>query len=86
MPAWMVFRHYDIRSLPAFAAGGALMGWLVNLGMEVPTGNLVTKPLTVLFNPLDNPYISICIVAGASSAVLFRAIVFRGSKSVEDPK
>ena len=40
VPVWMVFRRYGVHSLPAFAAGGALMGWLVNLGMEAPTGNL----------------------------------------------
>jgi hypothetical protein len=85
VPAWMVFRRFGVRSLPAFVAAGALMGWLVNLGMEAPTGHLTTKPLTVLFNALDNPYISICIVAGASSAVLFRTIVFWGSKSAENP-
>jgi hypothetical protein len=86
VPAWVVFRRYGIRSLPAFAAGGAFMGWLVNLGMGALAGNLTTKPLTTMFNILNDPYISICIVAGASSAVLFRTIVFGGSKGAENPK
>lgn len=85
-PAWMVFRYYGVRSLPSFAAAGALMGWLVNLGMQALTPNLATKPLAVLFNPLDNPYISICVVAGSASAVLFRTIAFWGSRGVEDPR
>jgi hypothetical protein len=82
----MVFRRYGFRSLRAFAAAGALMGWLANLAMEIPTGNLATKPIATLFNPIDNPYISICIVAGASSAVLFRAIAFWHSKDVGSRK
>jgi len=82
----MVFRRYGVRSLPAFAATGALMGWFVNLAMEAATGNLATKALTVLFNPLDNPYISICVVAGSLAAVLFRAIVFSGSQGTKNPK
>jgi len=84
VPAWMVFRRYGVRSLPAFAAAGALIGWLVNLAMQVPTGNLVTKPFTVLFNPLDNPYIPICVVAASSSAVLFRTIAFSGHPAKEN--
>ena len=83
VPAWMVFRRCGVRSLPAFAAAGALMGWLVNWGIVAPTGNLATRQL---FNILDDPYISICIVAGASSAVLFRTIVFWGSKGAENQK
>ena len=86
VPAWIVFRHYGVRSLSAFTAAGAFMGWLVNVGMQAPTGNLATKPLTVLFNPFDDPYISICIMAGACSAVLFRIILFWGSKGAKDPK
>lgn len=83
VPAWMVFRRCGVRSLPAFAAAGALMGWLVNLGIVAPTGNLATWHL---FNILDDPYISICIVAGASSAVLFRTIIFWDSRGAENPK
>ena len=86
VPAWMVFRRYGVRSLPAFAAAGALLGWLVNLVLQAPTGNLTTKPLMVLFNPLDNPYISICVVAASSSAVLFRTIVFSGDPARENQK
>ena len=84
VPAWMVFRRYGVRSLLAFAATGAFIGWLVNLALQAPTGNLATKPLMVLFNPLDNPYISICVVAASSSAVLFRCIVFSGEAAREN--
>jgi hypothetical protein len=86
VPGWMVFRRYRVRSLPAFAAAGALIGWLVNLAMEVPTGDLATKPFTVLFDPLHNPYISICVVAASSSAILFRTIVFSGDTAKGNQK
>jgi hypothetical protein len=86
IPAWMVFRRYGVRSLPAFAAAGALMGWLVNLAMQAPTGNLATKPLMVLFNPLDSPYLLICVVAGLSSAVLFRTIALSYDPAKENRK
>src|SRR5262245_58316636 len=33
LPAWMVFRHYGIRSLFAFAGAGALIGWLLYLAI-----------------------------------------------------
>jgi hypothetical protein len=86
VPAWMVFRYYCVRSFPAFAAAGAFMGWLVNLGMQALTPNLATKPLAALFNPVDNPYISICVVAGSASAVLFRTIAFGGTRGEENPR
>lgn len=83
LPAWMIFRRYGVRSLPAFAGAGALIGWLVNLAIQTPTGNLTTRPLAVLFNPLDNPYILICIVAASGSALLFRSVVLSGGPAKE---
>jgi hypothetical protein len=85
VPVWMVFRRYGVRSVLAFTAAGVLIGWLVNLAIQAPTGNLATRPLSVLFNPLSDPYISICVVAASSSAVLFRTIVFSGSQAIESP-
>ncbi len=84
LPAWLVFRHYGVRSLPAFAVTGAFLGWLINVGTAALVGNLATKPLAAMFNFLDDPYISICVVAGASSAVLFRTIAFWGSRRVDN--
>jgi hypothetical protein len=83
LPAWMIFRRYGVRSLPAFAGAGALIGWLVNLAIQTPTGNLATRPLVVLFDPLDNPYILICVVAASGSALLFRTVVFSGEPARE---
>jgi hypothetical protein len=81
IPAWKVFRHYGIRSWLAFMVGGALIGWLVNLSMEALVGNLASRPLMSLFNPLANPYLSVCVVAASNAAVLFRAIVFSGGQT-----
>jgi hypothetical protein len=97
VPAWKIFRRYGVRSLTAFAAAGALLGWLVNLALQVqgwlvtsalriPRGDVVTSFLAGLFNPFENPYISICIVAGSSSAVLFRIIVFSGGPARDNRK
>jgi hypothetical protein len=86
VPAWMIFRRYGIRSLPAFALAAALSGSLVNLAMQVPTGNLATEPFTAVFNPLQNPYISLCVVAASSSAVLFRTIAFSGNPAGKNQK
>jgi hypothetical protein len=83
LPAWMIFRRYGVRSLPAFAGAGALIGWLVNLALQTPTGNLATRPLAVLLNPFDNPFILICVVAASGSALLFRTIVFSGEPARE---
>jgi hypothetical protein len=80
IPAWQIFKHYGVRSWFAFVIGGAFIGWLVNLGMEALVGNLASRPLTSLFNPLANPYLSVCVVAASSAAALFRAIVFSGGQ------
>ncbi len=83
LPAWMIFRRYGVRSLLAYAGVGALIGWLVNLAIQASTGNLATRPLPALFNPSDNPYILICVVAASGSALLFRIVVFSGEPARE---
>jgi hypothetical protein len=81
IPAWTVFRHYRVRSLPAFAGAGALMGWLVLVTIAGLSAILTGEPVTNLFNPSSNPYLPICVVGGSASAILFWAIVFYGAKS-----
>ena len=83
LPAWIILRCYGVRSLPAFAGTGALIGWLVNLAIQTSTGNLATRHLAILFNPLDNPYILICVVAASGSALVFRTVVFSGEAARE---
>jgi len=86
IPALMVFKRYAIRSLTVFATAGALMGRLVHLSLEAFAENLASHPLTILFNPLASPYLSICVVAGSISAILFRAILFSGAEAARDAK
>ncbi|MGA8406316.1 MAG: hypothetical protein WB680_03975 [Candidatus Acidiferrales bacterium] len=80
LPAWMLFKHYDIRSLAAFAAAGALFGWLVYVAMDAFAGDFA-DPWTSLLNPLSSPYVPLCVIAGAASAVIFGAIVFLGPQA-----
>ena len=78
LPAWIVFRHYRIRSVFAFAAGGAFLGLIFYVVMEALVGNFRARPLALEFNPLESPYLNVDVIAGFSSAVLFRAILFSG--------
>ena len=84
VPAWMVFQYYRIRSMAAFAAVGALIGWIVYLSMSVLAGNLTSHPLATIFNPFSSPYLPICVVAGSGSATLFRTIAFSFDQAKED--
>jgi hypothetical protein len=79
VPAWIAFRHYGIRSYAAFGAGGAVLGLVFYLAMEASVGDF--QRLTLMFNPLASPYLSIDIVAASASAILFRAVVFSGVSS-----
>jgi hypothetical protein len=78
VPAWMIFKHYNIRSFPAFAVGGASLGLLFYLGMEAWVGNLISRPLLQEFNPFRSAYLNLDVIAGSASALLFRSIVYSG--------
>jgi hypothetical protein len=80
IPAWWILKHYGVRSWFAFIISGAFIGFLVNLGMQALGGNLASSHLASLFNPLVNPYLSICVVAASGAGALFRAIVFSGGQ------
>lgn len=73
LPVWLLFRHFKVRSVLAFAGAGAVIGWLVLLfdasGMEGSPRNLS------LLNPISGESLLV-IVGAAVSAVLFRVIVF----------
>jgi hypothetical protein len=86
IPAWMLFKRFHVHSLPVFAIAGALMGLLVYLGITLggaaAFGPLDTVPSPVM--PWSNPYLFVCVVAGASSATVFWAITFAGIRVVGD--
>jgi len=75
-PVWLVYRHYRVRSWPAFTAGGAFIGLLFYVGMGHFTGafgeHASSKEL------LSSPYLGIDVLAACVSAILFRAVVFSG--------
>jgi hypothetical protein len=70
---WNIFKRRAIRSPLAFAIVGAVMGGLVFFYISGE------------FRPdSSHPYFWRCIVAGFSSATLFRVIVFSGKKLKAD--
>jgi hypothetical protein len=71
--AWIIFRRLGIRSTLAFAAAGAIMGWLFSA--------LTSKR----FADVSNPYFWIDMAAGICCCGLFRLVVFSGS-GVGQPK
>jgi len=82
LPAWMVFRHFGIRSLAAYAGGGAVIGWLEAMAL----GTLSGVPIRTAFSP-DALLFDSCHAASASAcAVLFRVIVFSGRRAVHRPE
>jgi hypothetical protein len=67
---WKTFKRYGIRSLLAFAAAGAVMGWLffiiAGAFVMAPSG----RPFWI--------WLCICTASGVSPTLLFRAIAFSG--------
>jgi hypothetical protein len=63
IPVWIIFRRYKIRSSLAFAAGGAAIGWIVARWF---VGDWFTR------------YDLEFVIAAATSAILFRTVLFRG--------
>jgi hypothetical protein len=81
LPAWMLFKHYGVRSTPAFAAAGGFFGWLVYLAMNSWSEGFAQEPWTSRLNPLSEPLFPLCVIAGAASAFVFRAVVFSGART-----
>jgi hypothetical protein len=81
LPAWRLFKHYGVRSGSAFAAVGALFGWLVVLAMGAWSEGFVPEPWTSRLNPLSDPFVPLCIIAGAASALVFRAVAFSSPRT-----
>lgn len=76
LPAWLIYRHFSIRSWPAFAAGGALIGLLFYIGIGHFTGSLGEHASSKEF--LSSPYLGIDVMTACVSGILFRAVVFSG--------
>jgi hypothetical protein len=81
LPAWMLFEHYGVRSASAFAAVGALLGWLVFLAMDALSEGFAPESWTSRLNPLSNPFVPLCVIAGAASALVLRAVAFSGART-----
>jgi hypothetical protein len=80
LPAWLLFKHYGVRSVFVFAATGALFGWLVLLAMDTWSEGFAPEPWASRFHRLSDPFVLLCVVAGAASGLVFRAIVFSGER------
>jgi hypothetical protein len=76
VPVWFVFRHYKIRSLAAFAAGGAFLGFVFYAFWEGLPGDLTIRSLAQEFNPFTSGPVPDFVISASVSAILFRAIVF----------
>ena len=85
LPAWTLFKHCGVRSVLAFAATGAYFGWLVLIAMDAWSVDFVPEPCTSRLHRLIDPFVLLCAIAGAASAVVFRAIAF-SSPRTEGPK
>jgi len=83
LPAWTLFKHCGVRSVLAFAATGAYFGWLVLIAMDAWSVDFVPEPCTSRLNRLIDPFVLLCAIAGAASAVVFRAIAFSSHRVFE---
>ena len=69
LPAWILFWACGLKSLPAFALGGAVIGLLVNVIMKIPSRTLHEWELG------DSLY----IFAASGAALVFRLIAIRAT-------
>jgi len=74
-PAWLLFKHFKIRSVLAFLATGGIIGWLSLFLLGILNGTI-----HFFFHDLVASRLGLCpIVIGAVSAVLFRQVLFSPS-------
>jgi hypothetical protein len=69
VPAWILFRIFRLKSIVAFALGGAVIGLLVDVILKVPSRTLGD------WNLGDG----LSVLAALGSALVFRAIAFRAT-------
>jgi hypothetical protein len=85
LPAWTIYRRYGVRSVSAFAGGGALIGLAFYAAVETvtyvfsPDARQLRREFNISANPLSNPFFYVDVVSASASAVLFRTIVFWGN-------
>jgi hypothetical protein len=72
LPMWLIFCRYRIRSIAAFALGGALIGWIVAFALAASGSKTMA---TVIENPGWFKSGLACVFAASASAVVFRSIV-----------
>jgi len=83
IPAWLIFRHYRIRSFRAFAAGGGLIGLIFYFTSRIleyvfsPSNWQFRRENHISNNPFSDPYLYFLVFGAMASALLFRAAVFR---------
>jgi hypothetical protein len=74
-PAWLLFKHFKIRSVLAFLAAGGIIGWLSLFLLGIVNGTI-----QFFYHDLVESRLGICpIIIGAVSAVLFRQVLFSPS-------
>lgn len=66
LPAWILFRIFRLKSLVAFALGGAVIGLLVDVIMKIASKSLCDWEAGDTLN----------VLAAVGSALLFRVIAF----------
>ncbi len=71
LAVWIIFKRLGVRSTLAFAAAGAVMGWLPTV--------LITRRLM----DMANPYFWIDLATGACCASVFRLVAFSGGRNVQ---
>jgi hypothetical protein len=72
LAAWRLFLLYKIRSITAFALGGAAIAWIVVVGL----GTLSPKSMvTLIETPEWRGAALLSVVSASVSAVVFRAIL-----------
>lgn len=74
LPVWLMLRRGHKASRTAFAAAGAGMGFAVHLAMSFFAVDRIDAVFTRFTDP-SNPYLYICIAAGALAALLFHTIL-----------
>jgi hypothetical protein len=81
IPAWLYFRHHQIRAWSAFVATGAVLGVIFHFTFEAVNGHFhrysferVLTRVLIEFIPFSSPFLWINISLGVATAILFRAI------------
>ncbi|MBL8176592.1 MAG: hypothetical protein JNK48_18090 [Bryobacterales bacterium] len=75
LPVWLILRRRHVASRVSYATAGAGMGLAVHLAMSFFAVDRIAAVFARFTDP-SNPYLYICIAAGALSATFFHTILF----------